>query len=137
MKVSQVFFILGISFATIGTIACILAFGLPSWLYTYDDDSNQGIDNAGLWVFCLETFFDYRQRTQGSKPCNNQGNSRDLSCFNGGVPMYGCHWIYSDDLESIRWTILNPGMHYDNDNVLLKSYSEKLIHLGFRLDYGL
>lgn len=111
MQLSHIFFIAGIVLATMATISCILAFALPSWIYTYEDDSQQGINYAGLWTFCLETFFDFRQRVEG-KPCDNtqeyQGANSD-GCFNDGVPMYGCHWIYSDALKEIRWTILNPG----------------------------
>lgn len=107
MKASQAFFMGGIILATMAAMCNILAFGLPSWIYTYEDNSEQGISYAGLWTFCLEAFFDFSQRTRG-KPCDNSASFRCLNA-NGGVPMYGCHWIYSDDLEEIRWTILNPG----------------------------
>lgn len=108
MESSQASFVCGVVLAVLATICCILAFSLPSWIYTYEDDSNQGIDYAGLWTFCLETFFDYRNRA--GRPCDNLQRGSSSCLFNDGVPMYGCHWIYSDELKEIRWTILNPGI---------------------------
>jgi len=93
METQQTWFVIGIVLATISTISGILAFALPSWIYTYDRDSTIGIDMAGLWTFCLDTYFDPRYN------------------YNNGVPMYGCHWIYSSYLEDIRWTILNPNWY--------------------------
>ena len=104
MKTSQAFFVGGIVLAAIATIANILAFALPSWIYTYDSQSKSkpGIENAGLWTFCLDAFFDYSLRA------TSRGNSGTRDCFNDCVPMYGCHWIYSEELKEIRWTVFNP-----------------------------
>ena len=90
METDQTFFVIGIILATISTISGILAFSLPSWIYTYETDSTVGISHAGLWTFCLDTFFDLKYN------------------YNDGIPMYGCKWIYGFELKDIRWTILNP-----------------------------
>jgi len=89
-------FVIGISMATVATICNIIAFGLPSWIYTYDRFSTIGIEKAGLWTFCLDTFHDDRYN------------------YNDGIPMYGCKWIYSQYLKEIRWTVLNPGKIFFN-----------------------
>lgn len=91
MDESQLFFVVGIVLETIATISNILAFSLPSWIYTYNTDSTIGISYAGLWTFCLDTFYDLRYT------------------YNDNIPLYGCKWIYGEDLKEIRWTILNPG----------------------------
>lgn len=91
MEVNQIAFVFGLLLATVATISGVIAFALPSWIYTYETDSIYGISHAGLWTYCLDNLYD------------------PVYDYNNGVPMYGCKWIYSEYLKEVRWTILNPG----------------------------